>query len=171
LALAMKAPTLFGKELDGAPSLQECEVVEVGLGAGTVSLLLCVVEHEVQVIHMVTHLVMSRLVHRASGVITMSEMPEMLFLDLLGVLSTQAGKHLLQTLGQAIGPGVLHEFKLDRDQSWVSNLAAANCLNKPPKFPFRVFREQDSGEFQKRTVEVQSQGSEVILKDKAPTTP
>jgi hypothetical protein len=124
-------------------------VVEVGLGAGTVSLLLCAVEHEVQVIHMVNQLIMSRHVHGAYGVITMGEMPETLLLDLLGVLSAQAGKHLLQTPGQAIGPGVLHEFKLDRDRSWVSNLAASNCLDNPPKFPFRVFREQASREFQK----------------------
>jgi hypothetical protein len=41
LALAMKVPTLFGKELDGAPSLQEREVVEVGIGTGTINFLLC----------------------------------------------------------------------------------------------------------------------------------
>jgi hypothetical protein len=45
-----------------------------------------------------------------------------------------------------------------------------NCLDKPPKFPFWVIREQGSREFWKRTVQVQNQGSEVILKDKAPTT-
>jgi hypothetical protein len=120
---------------------------------------------------MVTQLIMSRHVHGASGVITTGEMPETLLLDLLGVLSAQAGKHLLQTPGQAIGPGVLHEFKLDRDRSWVSNLAAAYCLDKPRKFPFWVFREQGSREFRKRMVKVQNQGSEVILKDKAPTMP
>jgi hypothetical protein len=46
----------------------------------------------------------------------------------------------------------------------------ANCLDKPSKFPLRVIREQGSREFWKRTIKVQSQGSEVILKDKAPTT-
>jgi hypothetical protein len=135
-SLAMKAPTLFGKELDGAPSLQECKVVEVGLGAGTVGLLLCAVENEVQVIHVVTRLVVSRHVHGASGVITTGEMPETLLLDLLRVLSTHAGKHLLQTPSQTIGPVVLPDFKLDCDQSGVSNLAMTNCLDKPPKFPF-----------------------------------
>jgi hypothetical protein len=169
LALATKTPTLFGKELDGAPSLQEREVVEVGLGAGTVGLLLCAVEHEVQVIHVVTHVVVSRHVHGASGVITMGKMSEMLLLDLLGVLSAHAGKHLLQTPGQAIGPGVLPDFKLDCDRSGVSNLAVANCLDKPPKFLFRVIRKQGSCEFRKRTAKVQNQGSEVVLKDKAPT--
>jgi 16S rRNA A1518/A1519 N6-dimethyltransferase RsmA/KsgA/DIM1 with predicted DNA glycosylase/AP lyase activity len=48
---------LFGKELDGAPSLQEREVVEVGLGTGTITFLLCGVQHEVQIIHMVPQLV------------------------------------------------------------------------------------------------------------------
>jgi hypothetical protein len=43
----------------------------------------------------VTQLVVSRHVHGASGVITAGEMPEMLLLDLLGVMSTHAGKHLL----------------------------------------------------------------------------
>jgi hypothetical protein len=97
-------------------------------------------------------------------------MPEMLLLDLLGVLSAHAGKHLLQTPGQAIGPGVLPDFKLDCDRSGVSNLAAANCLDKPPKFPFQVLRKQGSREFRKQMVKVQNQGSEVVLKDKAPTT-
>jgi hypothetical protein len=114
---------------------------------------------------------MSRHVYRASGVITTCEILETPFLDLLGVLSGQACKHLLQTPGQATGLGVLHDFKLSRDRSRVSNLAAANCLDKPPKFPFRMIKEQGSREFRKRMVEVQSQGSEVILKDKAPTTP
>jgi hypothetical protein len=104
------------------------------------------------VVHVVTQLVMSRHVYRASGVITTCEILETPFLDLLGVLSGQACKHLLQTPGQAIGLGVLHDFK-------------------PPKFPFRMIKEQGSREFRKRMVEVQSQGSEVILKDKAPTTP
>jgi hypothetical protein len=145
-------------------------VVEVGLGAGTVGLLLCAVEHEVQVIHVVTQLVLSRHVHGASGVITTGEMPETLLMDLLGVLSAHTGKHLLQTPSQAIGPGVLPDFKLDCDRSGVSNLAAANYVDKAPKFPFRVIREQGSREFRKWTVKVQSQGSEVILKEKAPTT-
>jgi hypothetical protein len=93
--VAAKVPTLSGKELDGATSLQECEVVEVGLGVGTVGLLLCSLEHEVQVIHVVSQLVVSRHVHGASGVITAGEMPETLLLDLLGVMSAHAGKHLL----------------------------------------------------------------------------
>jgi hypothetical protein len=50
--MATKVPTLFGKELDGAPSLQEREVVKVGLGTGTISFLLCRVQHEVQMVHM-----------------------------------------------------------------------------------------------------------------------
>jgi hypothetical protein len=109
-------------------------------------------------------------VHGASSVIMTGEMPEMLLLDLLGVLSAHASKHLLQSLGQAIGLGVLPDFKLDCYRSGVSNLAATNCVDKPPKFPFRVIREQGSREFWKWMVQVQNQGSEVVLKDKAPTT-
>jgi hypothetical protein len=86
--LAMKVPMLSGKEPNGAPGLQECEVVELCLGAGTIGLLLGGVHHEVEVVHVVTQLVVSRHVHGASGVITSGEMPKALPLDLRCVVHT-----------------------------------------------------------------------------------
>jgi hypothetical protein len=60
-------------------------VLKVGLGVGTIGLLLSGVQQEVHVVHVVTPLIVPRHVRGVSIGITPGEIPKTLYLDLLSM--------------------------------------------------------------------------------------
>jgi hypothetical protein len=137
-----------------------------------ISLLLCGVQHEVQLIHVVPQIVVKWWhLHGASSMITPGVMLEAQPPDLLDVMATEACEHLLHAPGQAINPIVLHNLELDKCGGAVSHLTADTGHDKPLKFPFRMIIEPTSHELWEWATKVDSKGGEILFKDKIPIMP